>query len=163
MNARHPIMVRALGLTKRYVSGRCEKTALHHINLTIPSGQFWIVSGPSGSGKTTLLGLLAGMMAPTKGEVHLDGHLRSPQGAGCRDPWVTEYYSQKRTPAADVFFVSGSDITGPMGKALVPVAGRTAAEQFRKDHRGNRILTAADLTIEVLQEIAGKPSSPHSP
>lgn len=80
MSASHSIMVRAVGLTKRYQSGREEKTALRDVSLEIPAGQFWVVSGPSGSGKTTLLGLLAGMIAPTRGEVHLAGqcitHLR---------------------------------------------------------------------------------------
>jgi putative ABC transport system ATP-binding protein len=73
-------MVRAYALTKRYRSGRVEKTALRQVSLAIPRGEFWIVSGPSGSGKTTLLALLAGMIAPTEGEVVLDGksitHLR---------------------------------------------------------------------------------------
>jgi len=84
-------------------------------------------------------------------------HLRSPRGTGSRDAWVTEYYGQKRTPIGDVFFVMGSDVTGPMGKALVPISGRAAAEQFLKDHHGTRLLTASDITVEVLKEIAGKP------
>jgi copper chaperone NosL len=83
-------------------------------------------------------------------------HLRSPQGAGSRDAWVTEYYSQKRMPIGDVLFVMGSDVTGPMGKALVPIAGRTAAEQFLQDHHGQRILAAGEITAEVLREVAGK-------
>jgi len=73
MKADRPIMVRAIGLTKRYPAGRGEKTALREVSLAIPRGEFWIVNGPSGSGKTTLLGLLAGMIAPTCGEVQLDG------------------------------------------------------------------------------------------
>jgi nitrous oxide reductase accessory protein NosL len=87
-------------------------------------------------------------------------HLRGPQGPGSRDAWVTEYYSQKRMPVEDVLFVSGSDVTGPMGKALVPVAGRAAAEQFLKDHHGTRILSADEITTEVLREIAGNPRKP---
>jgi len=87
-------------------------------------------------------------------------HLRSPQGAGSRDAWVTEYYRQQRMPIADVMFVVGSDVTGPMGKALVPIAGREAAEQFKKDHYGTRILSADEITMDVLREIAGKPMGP---
>lgn len=83
-------------------------------------------------------------------------HLRSPEGAQARDAWVTEYYAQQRMPVGEVLFVMGSDITGPMGKALVPIAGRAAAEQFMKDHYGNRILTADEITPEVLREVAGR-------
>jgi copper chaperone NosL len=60
----------------------------------------------------------------------------------------------------EVLFVMGSDITGPMGKALVPIAGRTAAEQFMKDHYGSRILTADEITPEVLREVAGRKPAP---
>ncbi len=81
---------------------------------------------------------------------------RSPLGSGSRDAWVTEYYTQKRMPVGEVFFVAGSDVVGPMGRALVPVAGREAAEQFLKDHRGSRIYTAEEITPDVLREVAGK-------
>ncbi len=84
-------------------------------------------------------------------------HLRSPAGAGCRDAWITEYYTQQRMPIGEVLFVSGSDVTGPMGKALVPIAGRAAAEQFLRDHRGQRILTAQEISLDALREIAGRP------
>jgi nitrous oxide reductase accessory protein NosL len=83
--------------------------------------------------------------------------LRGPRGEGARDPWITEYYHQKRMPIDQVFFVMGSDVTGPMGKALVPVAGRPAAERFLQDHHGTRILTATEITSDLLKEIAGKP------
>lgn len=80
MNDAPAIAIRARGLTKRYANGRVDKTALRDVALAIPAGRFWVVSGPSGSGKTTLLGVLAGMIAPTAGEVELNGrpitHLR---------------------------------------------------------------------------------------
>lgn len=86
-----------------------------------------------------------------------------PHGTGSHDLWVTEYYSQERTPATNVLFVLGSDVTGPMGKALVPVAGPGAAERFRADHHGSRLLHAGDITPELLREIAGKPPEPDRP
>lgn len=55
--------------------------------------------------------------------------------------FVTEYYSSQRLPVCEVFFVTGSDVAGPMGQELVPVKGREAAESFRRDHHGEKVLT----------------------
>jgi nitrous oxide reductase accessory protein NosL len=112
---------------------------------------------------------IAGMIARSGEEARfcsprcLFAYLRSPRGEGGRDAWVTEYYSQQRTPVPDIFFVIGSDITGPMGKALVPVAGRAAAERFRKDHHGTRVLSADEITADLLRELAGKPAATNAP
>lgn len=48
-------------------------TALDNCDLEIPDNDFIAIVGPSGSGKTTLLSVLGGMMAPSAGDVSLDG------------------------------------------------------------------------------------------
>lgn len=53
---------------------------------------------------------------------------------------VTEYYSTRKVDAASVFFIAGSDVLGPMGQELVPVAGKEQAETFLKDHGGTAIM-----------------------
>lgn len=53
---------------------------------------------------------------------------------------VTEYYTVRPLPATEVFFVAGSDVRGPMGMELVPVAGREAAETFMRDHAGIKLM-----------------------
>ncbi|BCR06560.1 hypothetical protein DESUT3_36290 [Desulfuromonas versatilis] len=59
--------------------------------------------------------------------------------------FVTEYYSTRQMAAEEVFFVLGSDVMGPMGKELIPIAGREAAETFLRDHRGEKITTFAEI------------------
>lgn len=50
-------------------------TAVDNITLNILEGEFLTVVGPSGSGKTTLLRMLAGMEAPSSGNITLRGEL----------------------------------------------------------------------------------------
>jgi putative ABC transport system ATP-binding protein len=65
-------MIRLHGVSKTVQSGSHPLTILHPLDYTIPSGQFVAIVGPSGSGKSTLLGLLAGLDAPTTGQIFID-------------------------------------------------------------------------------------------
>ncbi len=49
------------------------RTLLHEASLDIRSGEFVAVLGPNGVGKTTLLRTLAGVRAPDRGEILLNG------------------------------------------------------------------------------------------
>ena len=65
-------MIRIGGLNKSLHGGGHQVDIINEIDLTIPSGQFVVVTGPSGSGKTTLLSLMAGLDAPTSGTILID-------------------------------------------------------------------------------------------
>lgn len=54
--------------------------ALDNINLEVRAGEFVCIVGPSGCGKSTLLHLVAGLQAPTSGEILVDG--KAVQGPG---------------------------------------------------------------------------------
>jgi len=58
---------------KVYYRDRIEVPVLQGINLDVHEGEFLALMGPSGSGKSTLLNLIAGIDAPTKGEVRVAG------------------------------------------------------------------------------------------
>jgi branched-chain amino acid transport system ATP-binding protein len=57
------------GLAKRF--GPTE--IIRGVDLTIPSGERHAVIGPNGAGKSTLFNLVSGLLAPSEGEVRLDG------------------------------------------------------------------------------------------
>jgi len=76
-------MIRARDLEKRY--GR--RRVLSGIDLAVPAGGFAIVTGPNGSGKTTLLRVLAGLAAPTRGELQVNAD-RGELGYLAHEPLV---------------------------------------------------------------------------
>ena len=60
-------MIAARGIAKRYGARR----VFRDVDLDVPAGAFLLVTGPNGSGKTTLLRVLAGLAAPSAGELTL--------------------------------------------------------------------------------------------
>jgi len=66
-------MIELRDVSKTVMSGSEPLTILHPLTLHIPAGKFVAVVGPSGSGKSTLLGLIAGLDAPTSGQVLVAG------------------------------------------------------------------------------------------
>ncbi|CCD02041.1 aliphatic sulfonates import ATP-binding protein ssuB (fragment) (plasmid) [Azospirillum baldaniorum] len=70
-------MLRIDGVSKRYPNGHL---ALEGIGLEVAPGEILGVVGGSGCGKSTLLRLIAGLEAPTAGEVLLNGRpVRGPR------------------------------------------------------------------------------------
>jgi ABC-type multidrug transport system ATPase subunit len=61
-------VIRARKLEKRFGA----KRVVRALDLEVERGSFVLVTGPNGSGKTTLLRLIAGLAAPTGGELEVD-------------------------------------------------------------------------------------------
>ncbi len=66
---------------------------------------------------------------------------------------VKDYYSTKFIDATIAWYVSGSDIMGPMGPDLIPFADRTSAEEFMQEHHGTGLYNYAELTIEKIKQL----------
>ena len=62
-------LLRLSNLTVR----RGTKTLLSRVNLTIHSGEHWVIVGPNGCGKTSLLKTLTGLLTPSAGDIELLG------------------------------------------------------------------------------------------
>ncbi len=67
--------------------------------------------------------------------------------------YVTEFYGLSRVDARKAFYVIGSDVLGPMGHELVPLASKEDAEEFLKDHKGRQILTFDQVTPEITDKL----------
>jgi len=61
------------GVEMTLESGHQQLQVLKGVDWKIPSGSIQLLMGPSGSGKTTLLSIVAGLLTPTAGKVHLLG------------------------------------------------------------------------------------------
>jgi ABC-type multidrug transport system ATPase subunit len=61
-------VIRARGLEKRFGATR----VLRGLDLDVARGETLLVTGPNGSGKSTLLALVAGLLAPSAGELRVD-------------------------------------------------------------------------------------------
>jgi len=57
------------GLVKCYG----DRPVLREVSLTLQRGEIYGLLGPNGAGKTTILEIVAGLVSPDRGRVHLDG------------------------------------------------------------------------------------------
>jgi ABC-type nitrate/sulfonate/bicarbonate transport system ATPase subunit len=84
-------------VSKTFGAGGESVTALHHVELIIPKGEFVCLIGASGCGKSTLLRIVAGFEQPTSGDVRVyDAAITGPgsdRGMVFQDyalfPWMT--------------------------------------------------------------------------
>ena len=64
-------------VVKKVADGRGRRTIVDGVSFDLALGQTAIIRGASGSGKTTLLAICGAMLAPTSGEVMIDGEATS--------------------------------------------------------------------------------------
>lgn len=65
-------MIQLEHVTRKFIVGTQEVTALHDLNLSISAGDYVSIMGPSGSGKSTLLNLLGLLDRPSSGVYRLE-------------------------------------------------------------------------------------------
>ena len=67
--------IHADAISHRFRRGVTTTHALDGVNVALHEGEFVAIVGPSGCGKSTLLRIIAGLLSPTSGTVHLGGAL----------------------------------------------------------------------------------------
>ncbi len=61
------------GVSMQYATEQHVVRATHKVSLSVHEAERYVLLGPSGCGKSTLLKAAAGFIAPTEGEIRLDG------------------------------------------------------------------------------------------
>jgi NitT/TauT family transport system ATP-binding protein len=89
------------GISRVFLAAAREPVwALQGVDLDINAGEFFAIIGPSGCGKSTLMDIVAGLLAPSEGEVIFEGKRVSgtvPDGVGvvfqedASFPWLSVY------------------------------------------------------------------------
>ncbi|MDE2164406.1 MAG: ABC transporter ATP-binding protein [Alphaproteobacteria bacterium] len=94
------------GLRKSYA-----RPAVDDLNLTIHAGEFYALLGPNGAGKTTTLRMVAGLLRPDAGTIHVFGVdvLADPIAAKRLIAWLPDepMLYDKLTPLEYLEFVAG--------------------------------------------------------
>ena len=67
--------------------------------------------------------------------------------------YVTDYYSLTLIDGHQAFYVTGSDVYGPMGRELIPLEKEADAKEFTKDHQGKTLLRFRDVMMEVIKSL----------
>ena len=114
LSAAVPPVVALAGVAKRFANGT---EALAPVDLAVRRGEFVTLLGPSGCGKSTLLNLVAGLLAPTQGDLRWwGGPLAATGSAGRRVAFV--FQSPTLMPWARVH----ANVRLPLDLARVPRA-----------------------------------------
>lgn len=124
----------AEGIRHVYHSSQGALQALDGVTLSVDPGEFVAIVGPSGCGKSTLLRILGGLLAPTSGEVRLDGRALSAAPGQDGIPVGFVFQNVNLMPWRTVL----RNVTLPLEVARVP---REQAEQ-----RARALLKLVDLS-----------------
>jgi len=68
---------------------------------------------------------------------------------------VSDFYTLNAISAKEAYYVIGSDVFGPMGDELVPFESEEGAENFMKDHKGEKIVRFDEITDKMVMGLDG--------
>ena len=88
-------------------------------------------------------------------------YLPSKRQSAIEAVFVTDYAARELIDAQTAYFVNGSEVHGPTGRQLVPMASLEAAESLLGDSPGARIIRYAEITPAVLRTL-NRPRDKHS-
>ena len=107
------------GIGKAFPGG---VTALQEVSFEVPDGGFTSILGPSGCGKSTLLKMIAGLLAPSAGDIRLHGERVDGPPSGLI--YVFQQYSKSLLPWKTVL---GNLMFGAQSPRARDASGRAAS------------------------------------
>lgn len=136
-------ILRAADLGVRYESG----PALEGVSFELEVGERLAVVGPNGAGKSTLFKVIAGVMTPSDGKVHVYGH--EPGGHICIA------YLPQRSQVDWTFPVSVADVVmmGRVGK--LKLFRHPRARDWEIVRNALDVVGMQDLTGRQIRELSG--------
>ncbi len=100
-------MIELRSVTKKFGSF----TAVDDITLSVPQGEFFGFLGPNGAGKTTTIKMMAGLFAPTSGQIFINGYdvVKNPLEAKMSTSYVPDlpFLYDKLTGREFLYFIGG--------------------------------------------------------
>ena len=66
-------ILRVQSVSKTFHGSGQDVRALENVSLTVADREFVALLGPSGCGKSTMLNLMAGLLIPSTGAIHING------------------------------------------------------------------------------------------
>ncbi|MGI9352043.1 MAG: ABC transporter ATP-binding protein [Rhizobiaceae bacterium] len=100
-----------MALEVKYLSKSFDRPAVNNLNFSVNSGEFYALLGPNGAGKTTSLRMVAGLMRPDEGEIHVFGENAETNPVGVKQmmAWVPDepMIYDRLTPLEYLEFVAG--------------------------------------------------------
>lgn len=79
---------------------------------------------------------------------------KAPQGIQKLE--LKDYYTTQVIMAQEAFFVTGSDVLGPMGHDLVPFSDEASAQEFLKEHQGEAMYPFEEISLELIKQVVQK-------
>jgi nitrous oxide reductase accessory protein NosL len=74
-------------------------------------------------------------------------------GQKAQEIWVKDYYTLAWLDGRSAWYVVGSNVYGPMGHEFIPFGSAAAAENFRKDHNGTKVVRFDEITEPLVQSM----------
>ena len=150
-----------------------ERLALDAVSFDVAPSELVAVIGPNGAGKTTLLSILAGVLTPTSGTVHLDRRGRDEhEPIGRSVGWVPQQpalYSKLTVAENLMLFARLERVADPVAtvERMLEQTGlrERAHNQVKELSGGNqqRVNIALGLLAEPLVLLLDEPSSALDP
>lgn len=139
-------MVRLDRVSKIYERGGDRIIGLDRVTVEVAAGDFCALTGPSGCGKSTLLNLVAGLDAPTSGDILLGGRSTSR--------FTSDDWTRIRRETVGIVF-----------QAFHLIPGLTAAENVAfplllRGERGASVQTRVEEVLELVSMTARRHHRP---